>query len=51
MQSKMDIAKEGLQSMISHWKKEWRDVITKWSNQIIIEIAAGKIKHRIYSTA
>lgn len=35
-ETKLAVAKESLQSMISHWKKEWQDVVTKWSGRITI---------------
>lgn len=37
MQAKLVTAREGLQRMTAHWRKEWQEVIGKWSAQVSIQ--------------
>lgn len=34
MQAQLDATKLELQSMMTHWRKEWRDQVIKWSDEV-----------------
>lgn len=46
MQARLDVAKTELQSMIAHWREKWKDVVTRWSNKIIV-VTVGPLHEQL----
>lgn len=37
MQARLDEVKVELQTMISHWRQEWKDAVNRWSEKIVVD--------------